>query len=211
VVLGRLVSLGPGDVEAAWVYAPAFQVEAVKHHVDRRGGGDLFWSFAEPLKPRHELVIEDGHLTIQDQGHGRQGSDRSYQVREAPAVVFPCSADEADSSAILVGDHPPAVVLLFVDPALAVERPGDFIRLHGGDMREAHPPCLPVTTRRSSRLDRVRHVRATTTRDPGPGTLTAAFQIAAVSMLQDGWLRGRPEADPPWGGETSTLRMISAR
>jgi hypothetical protein len=126
-------------------------------------------------------------------------------------VVFPCSADEADSSAILVGDHPPAVVLLFVDPALAVERPGDFIRLHGGDMREAHPPCLPVTTRRSSRLDRVRHVRATTTRDPGPVTLNAAFQIAAVSMLQDGWLRGRPEADPPWGGETSTLRMISAR
>jgi hypothetical protein len=36
-------------------------------------------------------------------------------------VVAPVPADQADAVAALVGEHPPAVDLLLVDPAVAVE------------------------------------------------------------------------------------------
>jgi len=52
------------------------------------------------------------------------------QVSEAPAVLLARSADKADRSPVLVGHNPPAVVLLLIDPAVAVERAGHFVRVH---------------------------------------------------------------------------------
>jgi hypothetical protein len=71
-----------------------------------------------------------------------------------------------------------------------VERAGDFIGLHEGDARQVHPLWLPASTKRATRLDWVRHFRATTTRDPSLVTLDAAFQITTTSMFQDDGFEG---------------------
>jgi hypothetical protein len=73
---------------------------------------------------------------------GRQRRDRRDEVRETPRVVPAGAADEPDLILDLVGDHPPAAVLLLEDPALPVEGLGDERRLHQGDpreIREHHP------------------------------------------------------------------------
>jgi hypothetical protein len=46
---------------------------------------------------------------------------RRRDVAEAARVVAPVAADQADAVAALVRQHPPAVDLLLVDPAVAVE------------------------------------------------------------------------------------------
>jgi len=51
----------------------AFEIQAIERHVDRRGRGDVFGSFAEPLEAGDELVMEDRHLAVgagPDRQHG---------------------------------------------------------------------------------------------------------------------------------------------
>jgi hypothetical protein len=47
-------------------------------------------------------------------------------------VVVPVTADQSDAIAVPVGDHAPAVDLLLVDPAVAVERLADERGGHRG-------------------------------------------------------------------------------
>src|SRR4030095_14212432 len=57
-------------------------------------------------------------------------------VREAARVVPPVAADQADALAVLVREHPPAVDLLLVDPAVAMEVLLALGRLHRGVPRD---------------------------------------------------------------------------
>src|SRR5262249_7027344 len=51
----------------------------------------------------------------------RQLRDRRCNVAKASRVVAAIAADQADAVAVLVGEHPPAINLLFIDPAVAME------------------------------------------------------------------------------------------
>jgi hypothetical protein len=68
---------------------------------------------------------------------------RPPPVCAAPLVILTGPADELDHGPALVGHHPPTVVLLLVHPAVAVKGAADFIRLHQGDARKAHPRRRP--------------------------------------------------------------------
>jgi len=58
-------------------------------------------------------------------------------------VVLGRPADELEMHTVLLVDHAAAVVLLFVDPPVAVKRLPDFGGLHEDDLREAaHLPSL---------------------------------------------------------------------
>src|SRR5262249_25946182 len=63
----------------------------------------------------------------------------SAELAKSLGVVYVVATDEAHGRYVLVGDHPPAVVLLLIHPAVTVERLGehrrhrrDRLRQHGG-------------------------------------------------------------------------------
>src|SRR5215472_2657176 len=99
----------------------AGEPEAVKRHEDWGRGGLVLRALAQPLEPRDELLVEDANFTIELKRVRCQGSSRRHEPWESPAVITPGSAHELHTRPALVGEHPPAVVLLFVDPAVAVE------------------------------------------------------------------------------------------
>ncbi len=57
-------------------------------------------------------------------------------------MVLPLATDKPHLVAILVGEHAVPVHLLLVDPALAVEGPGDERGIGEGDGREGHTSSL---------------------------------------------------------------------
>ena len=87
----------------------------------------------EPLEARDQRAVEHGDLAVEHQRGRAHGPYGGRDGREALSVVAPVAADELHCSAVLVGQHPPAVHLLFVDPALAVEREGDQRGLRDAD------------------------------------------------------------------------------
>jgi len=60
-----------------------------------------------------------------------QSGDRRRDAGEAPCVVAAVAAHQAHARTVLVREHPPPVDLLFVDPAVAVERLAHLRRSHG--------------------------------------------------------------------------------
>jgi hypothetical protein len=79
------------------------------------------------------------HLAVEDQGGGAERGDRGHQRGEALGVVPPGPAHESDLPLVLVGDHPPPVILLFPDPAGSVEGLGHERGLHQGHGGERGP------------------------------------------------------------------------
>jgi hypothetical protein len=73
-------------------------------------------------RTRAQLLVVDRDLAVEHERAGRQLHDGGGQISEAPRVVAAVAADQADAVAVLVRQHPPAVDLLLVDPAVAVER-----------------------------------------------------------------------------------------
>jgi hypothetical protein len=71
------------------------------------------------------LLVIDRDLAVEYQGVRRQFRDRRRDVVEAARVVAAAPADEADACAVLVREDAPAIDLLLVDPAVAVERLAD--------------------------------------------------------------------------------------
>jgi len=67
--------------------------------------------------------------------HPRSNPYQSEFRQEPITVPDDRPADELDVPAVLVGDHAPSVVLLFVGPAVAVEGLINLDRLHRGDLR----------------------------------------------------------------------------
>jgi hypothetical protein len=67
-----------------------------------------------------------------------EGVDLGRELGESLGVISPGSADELNLVAVFVGDQAPAVVFLFVHPALAVKGAANFIPLHQSDLRKAH-------------------------------------------------------------------------
>jgi hypothetical protein len=76
------------------------------------------------MEPRHERFIEYRQLAVDHELARAKPTDGPRDVREAPGMVAAGPAQEAHAHAVLVGDDPPAVDLLLVDPAVAVERLG---------------------------------------------------------------------------------------
>jgi hypothetical protein len=61
------------------------------------------------MEPRHELVIEDRDLPVEDQALRRQRRDGLYEAGEATAMLDATPPDQADMSAVLVDDDSPAI------------------------------------------------------------------------------------------------------
>jgi len=84
----------------------------------------------EPLEAADELPVKHGQLAIKNDGFSAQPRDGLRQFREALGELLTLAADELGRPALLVGHHPVAVHLLFVDPAGPVERCGDLSSVH---------------------------------------------------------------------------------
>ena len=52
-----------------------------------RGSLSDKWTLAQPLEPRDELLVEDAHLAIEDQGVRREVGDRGHEGGKAMRVV----------------------------------------------------------------------------------------------------------------------------
>jgi len=92
---------------------------------------------------RSVLLVIDGYLAIDDERRGRQLHDHGDDLGKARGVVDAVAADQPDGASGLVGHHPPAIHLFFVDPAGPMERLGER-RRHGrqsGQVAE-HWPSL---------------------------------------------------------------------
>src|SRR5262249_43668558 len=95
---------------------------------------------AQPVEAGTELLVVDRDLAVEHQGARRELRDSCRDVAEAPSVVAAIPADEAHALAVLVREDPPAVDLLFVHPAIAVERLADERRGHGRVVRQHELP-----------------------------------------------------------------------
>ena len=80
----------------------------------------------EPLEAGDELGVIDGHLAVEDERIGIELTDSGHDAWEPTRVVEAVPAHQLDGPGDLVGEHPPAVYFLFIDPALPVEGPGDL-------------------------------------------------------------------------------------
>jgi len=97
------------------------RMEQIKRDIHRRRGDDIGVRPHEEVKPRHQPFIEHTDLSVKDQVDARQRGDSLRERREACCMVEPASAHELDVGATLVRDHAPAVHLLLVDSAGAIE------------------------------------------------------------------------------------------
>src|SRR5262252_9337496 len=135
VIVYDALELRPALTQRQPAKVPAVKVQAVEGHVDGRGGHRVLGALAEPLEAADELVVEDRHFPVEDQPAGWERPDCGGKVGKTVAVVLARSADELDVPAVLVGDHAPSVVLLFVGPAATMEGLIDLDGLHRGDLR----------------------------------------------------------------------------
>ena len=94
----------------------------------RAGGGS--GRLAQPIEARAELLVEDRRLAVEDERARRQLGDGRRDVTEAASVIDAGAADETNRVAILVRDDSPAIDLLLIDLARAVERLSDERRGH---------------------------------------------------------------------------------
>jgi hypothetical protein len=95
-----------------------------------------------------EGLVEDAHLSVEDQRGSPDRGDRRRDVREPCGVVNATPADEADTTSVLVGDPAPAVIFLLIDLAIAVEWLGEDVLDQGEPTEHAgnhtRPPgCGP--------------------------------------------------------------------
>ena len=100
----------------------AFQIQTIKGHEDRRRGKAGRGIVAQPLEARDQRLVEPrsrrpGSAWPQPWPGWRPRCPGSTCCRRSP--------DQLYGGAVFVGQHLPAVPLLLVDPALAVERPAD--------------------------------------------------------------------------------------
>jgi len=91
--------------------------KAIERHENRRRRDDRGVRLAEQMKPGNQLLVEDGHLAVEDERRFPESRDRDGEVREARGMVDALTAHEADATTILQGQHAPAVDLLLVHPA----------------------------------------------------------------------------------------------
>src|SRR5207237_6253989 len=81
---------------------------------------------AQEFEAAHELLVEDGDLSVAYQDVGPQLRDRRRELAEAGRPVDSVARNQRDTLAVLVGEHAPAVDLLLVDPPVTMEgRPGE--------------------------------------------------------------------------------------
>ena len=85
---------------------------------------------------RGDLLVEARNLAVQYQRRRRQLANGVRDIREAVSVVASGAAHQPDARAVLVGNDPPAVDLLLVDPAVAVERLSHQRGEHRRDRRD---------------------------------------------------------------------------
>jgi hypothetical protein len=90
----------------------------------------VFRPSTEPFEARDELAVEDGDLAIEYARGHIQLRDSLHQVGEAPRVIETVPAGEGDLAPGLRGHHALPVVLLFVDPALAMKGLGQLGGMH---------------------------------------------------------------------------------
>ena len=91
-----------------------------------------------------ELRVEGADFAVEYQHASRQLGHCAGDVREASGVVAAVSADETYAVAVLVREHPPAVVLLLEDPAVTVKRLAYECRVHrldGRNIGAGHQPA----------------------------------------------------------------------
>lgn len=93
-------------------------LEHVERDEDRRRTEDPGVVIAEQMEPAHELLVVHRHLAVQGNDVGLELRDGGSELAEAARVVHRVSADQADVRAVLVGEDPPTVDFLLVDPAV---------------------------------------------------------------------------------------------
>jgi hypothetical protein len=97
---------------------------------------------------RHEAVVEDRDLAVEQERRGLKRGHRGGELREPAGQITPVPADEPHAGGVLVGEDASAVDLLLVDPARPVEGLADLGGGHRGpDVGEAGhgPRSLPVS------------------------------------------------------------------
>jgi len=124
----------PTPVQRKAANVAAVNVQAIERHEHRRRTWLAGFRVAEQMKLRDELFVKDANLAIEDQCRCFQRGDRSGELSKPLSVVDGVTTDEANHATILVSDHSPAVVLLFVNPARPVKRLG-LDRRHRGHNR----------------------------------------------------------------------------
>jgi hypothetical protein len=111
-------------------------VQTVEGHEHRRRARLVGLGAAEQVKLRHEILVENADFAIENERRRLERGIALASSRKRSGVVDGIPADEADSRAVFVGGHSPAVVLLLVDPAVAMERLANERRLHWCDSRD---------------------------------------------------------------------------
>jgi len=84
----------------------------------------------EPLESRNEMLIEDGHLTIEGQSGFWERTDDLGEFTKSPRVIPPVPADEVDLPVTLASQNPPPIIFLLEDPSLPMERTGGESGVH---------------------------------------------------------------------------------
>ena len=95
----------------------------------------------EPLESGDELRVVHRHLAVEDKG-AIEGPERGHECGEASGMVETVSAHQLDGPGDLVGQHPPAVYVLFIDPVRMEDGARYERRLHEGDGGEGHNASL---------------------------------------------------------------------
>jgi len=113
----------------------AWPVHRITHAASRSASGGL---------------IEDRYLAVEHQRLGLEACHRNSHIVEALHVVYTSAADEPDAGAVLVGDDPPAVDLLLVDPAGAVQGIADERGVDRTAENSSYFLCLAARTSRQA-------------------------------------------------------------
>jgi hypothetical protein len=113
------------------------------------------------MEAAHQLFVEDGHLTIQDQHVGAELRDCGGELAETRGVIDGVARDQADAGSVLVGEDAPPVDLFLVDPAVTMEgrtneRRGHGSQRNGNDYHRDEVSRSGQSPRAVSRADGVR-------------------------------------------------------
>jgi hypothetical protein len=103
----------------------AIAVDQVEQHEERRRGDGVAVGLTQAVEPASGAAGRRTPPRRRDERARGELRDGRRDVAKAPRVVAPVTAQQPDALAVLVRQHPPAVDLLLVDPAVAVEGRAD--------------------------------------------------------------------------------------
>jgi hypothetical protein len=153
----------------------------------------------EPFEPGDELRVVHRHLAVEDKG-AIERSERGHEFGKASGMVEAVSAYQPDGPGDLVGQYPPAVYLLLIDPALMVDRARYERRLHEGDNGEGH--VASFAGRESTSVGGQERVREGEARDVGYRRLLSKRYSLRIHMTTEATII---ERNPPSHQRLSAL------